>query len=68
VVGQRGLARWGDIDGMDSFEDKVLVIGGVEALDEDGVGFQHEDQLEVGLNPKDQLLEGDDVERTTFYA
>jgi hypothetical protein len=53
---------------MDSFEDKVLVIGGVEALDEDGVGFQHEDQLEVGLNPKDQLLEGDDVERTTFYA
>jgi hypothetical protein len=53
---------------MDSFEDKALVIGGVEALDEDGVGVQHEDQLEVGLNPKDQFLEGDDVERTTFYV
>jgi hypothetical protein len=46
---------------MGSLTDETLIIGGIEALDEDGLGFWHEDQVQGGLNPEDEFLGGDDV-------
>jgi hypothetical protein len=31
---------------MDSLGDEAFIIGGVEALDEDGLSYWHEDQVE----------------------
>jgi hypothetical protein len=43
---------------MDSLMDETLIIGGIEALDEDGLGFWNEDQVQVGLNLEDEFLGG----------
>ncbi len=52
--------------GGDSFGNEFLVVGGVEALDEDGVGFWHEDQVEGGLDLENEFFLWDDVERAEF--
>ncbi len=38
LMWEGGLARGGHIDGVDFLGDEALIIGGVEALDEDGLG------------------------------
>jgi hypothetical protein len=46
---------------MYSLGNEGFVIGGVEALDEDGLGYWHKDQVEGGLNLEDKFLRGVNV-------
>jgi hypothetical protein len=68
VVGQAGLAGGRDIDGGNSFGNEFLVVGRVEILDEDGVGFWHEEQVQSGLDLENQLFLRDDVEGQSSRA
>jgi len=40
----------------------------MEELNEDGVGFGYEDQIESGLDLEDKFLLGDDVEGAKFQG
>ncbi len=53
VVGLGSLAGPRDHDRGEYFEGEKLIVFGVEALYEDGLGFWHEDQVKRGLNLKD---------------
>jgi hypothetical protein len=67
MVGQNGLAGGKDVDGGDSFGNAFLAVGGVQALDEDGVGFS-EDQVQGGLDLENKFFQGDDVEGAEFQG
>ncbi len=68
MVGQASLAGGRDIDGVDSLGDELLAAGRVEALNKDGVSFQHENQVEGGLDPEDKFFLRDDVEGAEFQS
>jgi hypothetical protein len=65
-LGRVGWQEGEMLMGGDSFGNEFLVVGGVEALDEDGVGFWHEDQVEGGLDLENEFFLWDDVERAEF--
>ncbi len=53
-------------DGVDSLRDETFIAGSVEALDEDGLSFWHEDQVMEGLDFKSKFLIWNDVEWAEF--
>jgi hypothetical protein len=68
VTGEGDLAGGGHIDGVDSLGDETFVTGGVEALDEDGLGCKIEKQVKLGLNLEHKFLVGNDVVWAQFQS
>ncbi len=56
MTGEGDLEGGGLVDGVDSLGDEAFIIGGIEALDEDGLGCRIEKQVKRGLNSEHRFL------------